>query len=100
MPRVFRRGGTLSPSHRHGSYVRNVGLHGSRASQVVARRVRSLFPRPTVADKLLKKKHLRRLLIDQRILPPKKKEKKRDPWAWDPSRPKRKKLMDREEARH
>jgi hypothetical protein len=32
---VFRRGGALRASQRHGSHVRNVGSHESRALQVV-----------------------------------------------------------------
>ena len=34
---VFRRGGALLPLHRHGSHVRNVGGHESRALQVGSR---------------------------------------------------------------
>lgn len=38
---VFRRGGMLRVSRRHGSHVRNVGGHESSASQVVLRRART-----------------------------------------------------------
>lgn len=38
---VFRRGGFLIRLHRHGSHVRNVGGHGSKAFVVVDEAVRA-----------------------------------------------------------
>ena len=40
---VFRRGGILDALLRHGSHVRNVGSHESRALQVISRLTRASF---------------------------------------------------------